>query len=194
MILANDKIRIIPKEPCHATYIYRWYHAGGYEDFFGNMPSMNVQDSISFNPDGLNFMIVNFSNPQEVVGMFSLTNIEERHRNLHFGILIDKKYHGLKIAKDSSKLMIYYIMNCMNMFKVIARIDSENSVSKKLTESFGFELEGVLKQEIYHNGEFRDILRYRITKGVFNKKYKEEIESSEKVASEENKVVIPIRK
>lgn len=183
MRLSTKRILIVPKESCHSAQIYKWFHSGDYESFFGNMPEITATMAMNFNSDGLNFMIVNSLNPDEVFGMLSMNQIEERHRNLHFGLLIDKKFHGMKLSKESMKLMIYYIMNCMNFFKVIGRVDPENEISKKLTESFGFELEGVLKQEEYRNGEFHDVLRYRMTKGSFNKRYKAEIESSEKELS-----------
>ncbi len=176
MRLSTDKIRLIPKDDCHSPHVYRWYHSGDYEGFFGNMPMMTVNDAIKFNEHGQTFIITNVANPDEIFGLIALTHIEDRHRNLHIGMLVDKEYQGKKISKEALKLAIYYVMNAFNMFKVIARVNVENQLSKKLCEDLGFELEGILKQEIYHNGEFHDVARYRITKGIFNKRFKSSIE------------------
>lgn len=176
MRLLTDKIRLIPKETCHAPQIYRWFHGLEYEHFFGNMPVMTVNDAMNFNSSGETFMVTDPKNPDEIFGMVTICNIEDRHRNAHIGLLIDKKYQGKKLAKEALKLSLYYTMNSLNLFKIIARVTVDNQVSKKLCDDIGFELEGILKQEVYQNGEFNDVARYRITKGIFNKRFKAAIE------------------
>lgn len=174
MKMYDDKIRILPYEPeAHWAFIYHWYHSGDYNDFFGNIPMMNSNNAASFNKDGA-FIIVDVKDVKKVIGLFTISKIEDRHRNCHFGVLIDKKFQGNDIARKASVMMLYYIMNQMNMFKIIALVNDSNEVSKHITESFGFEKEGFFKQDVYFSGEFHDIIRYKITKGMFNKRYKSE--------------------
>jgi len=177
MRLYNDTIRIVPMEQSHWANIYRWYHSGEYEDFFGNMPAMTTVDAAQFNQEGHNFMIVSKENENEVLGMICLTHLDDRNRNLYFHIMLDKQVQGKKIAKEAGTIILYYALNCMNYFKIKARISAESMITKQFTESYGFEKEGVLKQEIYHNGEFHDVLVYRLTKGPFNKVHKQKLEA-----------------
>lgn len=179
MRLHNNKVRLIGLEPAHWVHIYGWSNSGEYNYFFGNLPPLTSELASKFNSRGVNLLIVNPKNIDEVYGLVSISNIQERNRNVHYNILIDKKCQGQDIAKEASKLAIYYIMNCLNMYKVIAEVNEDNDVSKTLTESFGFEFEAKLKQEVYIDGEFKDVIRYRLTKGPFNKSYKSVVELGE---------------
>lgn len=175
MKMHNDTVRIIPYEPeTHWAFIYGWFHSCEYHEFFGNMPLMSGKDAMNFNHGGETFMIVDAKDINKIMGVFAVTNIRDRHRNCHLNVLVDKKFQGNDVARTAGALMINYIMNQMNIFKIIARVHANNAVSKHIVESFGFEQEGYLKQEFYFGGEFKDIIRYKITKGMFNKKKKSE--------------------
>jgi len=183
MRLYNDKVRIIPAEDSHWPRIYSWQHSGDYDSFFGNMPMLDSRTSGQFLRDNLCFMILDPKDVNKIMGMFVINRIEERHRNAHFGVLIDKAFQGQKIARPSIIMMIDYILNMMNFYKVIARVNEGNDVSAYLTETIGFKKEAELEDEIYYNGEFKNVIRYYITKGKFNKLYKKK---SEKVKNTEN--------
>jgi len=173
MRLSNENVLIIPFEQCHITTIYKWYHSGKYEKFFGNIPLMTLTDAGSVKNI---FMIVNPVEPNQIYGMFALSNIKERHRNLELHAMICEEFQNKGYLKDATKYIIYYILNCMNMYKVVALIEESNEYAEKAARYFGFEQEGLLKHEIYFNGEFKNIKRFYLTKGVFNKKFKKELE------------------
>ncbi len=173
MKMFNDKVRIIPYEAeTHWAYIYQWYHSGKYDHFFGNMPSMDANAASTFNKGGVNYIIIDVNDVSKIVGMASINMIEERHRNCHLGTLIDESYQGKKIGTEATIMIVNRILNYDNMFKVIARVDPKNLGSQKVTAAVGFEQESILKQDVYYDGEFHDVIRMKITKGMFNKKYK----------------------
>ena len=168
-----EKIRIIPFEASHWQYVYTWANSSDYDYFFGNSGLYDIERCQGFNSKGINFLIVDSSDYSKVLGMISFSSIDDKSRNFRFNILIDKKHRKQGVAKKSSELALFYMFNNENFYKAIALICDGNEESMKLAESFGFEQESLLKQEIYLDGEFKDVYRYRMFKGAFNKRYKE---------------------
>lgn len=183
MKLLTKKIRLIPFEQSHWPYIYAWANTGDYDYFFGNVGPLTMDHCTQFNQNGVNLMIVNSANVQDILGVISLSNIDDRSRKFHYNVLVDKRCRRSGIAREASKLALYYGFNNLNFYKAVAFVVEENLQSKALTESFGFENEAVLKHEIYYDGDFKDVLRYRMLKGPFNKLYKAEVEELTKVVN-----------
>ncbi len=181
MRLSNERVMILPFEPSiHGPVIYRWFYSGDYGTLFDNLPLLTMQDCLMLKDV---FVIVNPKQPDQVYGIFALRNKDERNRNLQLHTMIDKQYQAQGIVKEAAKFMIYYVMNCMNYYKVIALIREGNLAPEKAAKSFGCELEGILKHQIYVDGEFHDMKSYYITKGMFNKRYKQALEAEVKGAT-----------
>lgn len=180
MRLSNERVKILPYEPnIHAPMVYRWYHSGDYLMLFENLPLFTITDCMNMKNT---FVIVNPNNLQEVYGIFALRCLDERNRNLQLHTMIVKEYQNKGIVKDAGKFIMYYIMNCMNYYKVIALIREDNMASEKVAKEFGFELEGILKHLLYVDGEFHNMKSYFMTKGMFNKRYKQALEAEVKGA------------
>lgn len=183
MRLYNEKVRLIPFEEHHWPYVYAWQHSGDYDFFFGNVDMFDAKKAANIDAVGKVFIIVNPANVTEIMGVAAITKIQDRHRNAMYSILIDKKYQGKSLYKDVSIFAIGYALNMINLYKITASVDTENEVSKHITESFGFTKEAELFHEVYYNGEFKNVIRYYITKSAFNKKYKVKEDKSEKVSA-----------
>lgn len=177
MKLYNDKIRIIPFEHDHWPVVYSWAGSGCYDYFFGNSGPYTGSMCAEFNKSGINFIIVNSKNIQEVFGMISVSQIDDRSRNFHYNILVDKNHRRKGYAKEASELALFHMFNNLNYYKAIALVGDGNPESKALTEGFGFDHEAILKQEVYLDGEFKDVERFRMLKGTFNKLYKQKLEA-----------------
>jgi len=175
MRLSNDKVKIIPYEPqLHAPLLYRWYHSGKYGMLFDNLPLFSIHDCMALKEC---YAIVNPATPTEVFGIALLHNKDERNRRCEVHTMIAEEHQKKGVVQEAGKFLIYHIMNCMNFYKVIAIIREENLAAEKAAKSFGWELEGVLKHHIYIDGEFHNMKQYYMTKGMFNKRYKQAIEA-----------------
>lgn len=182
MIPQTQYLKIIPFEPSiHSPLIYKWYHSGEYEDFFGNISELTIDTINQMQP--FFYMVVNPQDINEIYGLCSMTSIEERNRNLYLGIMVDKQYQGKSMFREVLKLMIYFIMNSMNMYKVIGRIRQSSSKWIERIKEFGFIEEGTLRKHVYSHGEFHDMVIVSMLKGEFNKRYKQEIERPIEVQS-----------
>ncbi len=170
MRLSNNKVMLIPYEPqFHAGHVYRWNHSGDYEMFFGNSEPF----TLSMSRDVRNaFVIVNTEVPDEVYGIIVLSEIKERHRNLHIHGMIDKAHQRNGLFYGAFVLMCNYVMNSMNFYKIIGTPRADNEASIGLLEKVGFKQDGTFENEVYADGEFHDVKRYSVTKGAFNKLHK----------------------
>jgi RimJ/RimL family protein N-acetyltransferase len=170
MRLSNDKVMIVPFEPqLHAPLLYRCCHSGKYD-----LPLLSITECMNLKEA---FAIVNPTNPSEVYGVVVLRNKDEISRRCEVHVFIIEEYQKNGIIQEAGKFMIYYIMNCMNYYKVIMQAREDNTAADTAIKNFGCELEGVLKHHLYSNGEFHNLKQYYMTKGMFNKRYKQVVEA-----------------
>lgn len=82
------------------------------------------------------------------------------------GIMIgDKEYWGKGYGTDAMKVLMDFIFNKMNIRKIRLSTFSFNMRARKSYEKCGFEVEGILKDEIFKDGKYYD----EIIMSVFNK-------------------------
>lgn len=173
--MSNAAVAILPYEPqIHAPLVYKWAHSGKYGMLFDNLPMITIGDCMKLREA---YAVVNPANYQEVFGVAVLHNKDDRNRRVEIHGMIDEAYQSKGIAKEALKYIVYYVMNNMNFYKVIALVRDGNIAADKMVRDFGFVLEAPLKQHIYVDGEFHDMRQYYMTKGMFNKRYKQLIES-----------------
>ena len=100
------------------------------------------------------------------VGTVGLSHIDCRNQRAELGILIDENWQKKGIGRETLNLLIEFAWNEMNLRKIKALALEENEAAIKLYKSCGFVEEGVLKEEVYKNGEFKDVLVMALLKGV----------------------------
>ncbi len=82
------------------------------------------------------------------------------------GIMIgDKEYWGKGYGTDAMKVLMKFIFQNMNIHKIRLSTFSFNLRAKKCYEKCGFEVEGILKDEIFKDGRYYD----EIIMSAFNK-------------------------
>lgn len=86
----------------------------------------------------------------------------------------DKNYWGKGVATEATKLLLQYAFEEVNLNKVSGQIILDNIGSWKVAEKVGFKFEGVLEQEFYVDGKYKDTKRYSYTRDMWfkNKKKK----------------------
>lgn len=100
------------------------------------------------------------------VGTVGLDHIDYRNQRAELGILIDKNWQKKGIGRETLNLLIEFAWNEMNLRKIKALVLAENAAAVKLYKSCGFVEEGVLKEEVYKNGEFKNVIVMALHKGV----------------------------
>lgn len=99
------------------------------------------------------------------IGYIQLKEINWINRNCYFGIIIgDKDSQGKGYGKEALKLVIDYAFNILNLLKVTLEVIEINERAINLYKSFGFVIEGKLKNHFFWNNEYHDVLIMSIFK------------------------------
>ena len=99
------------------------------------------------------------------IGNVYLTGINYVNRTAESHILIgDKDYWGQGYAKEALLEILDYGFNERGLNRVEAHINADNSASLRMHEKCGYKRDGVLRQAIYKNGRYKDVVVMSILK------------------------------
>ena len=99
------------------------------------------------------------------IGSIGFNHINWVSRNANIFLTIgEPEYWGKGIAGEASRLMINYGFTELNFHKIFASVFTPNSRSLRAAEKLGFEEEGVLKEEMYVDGQYHNIHKFALFK------------------------------
>ncbi|MBS4535688.1 GNAT family N-acetyltransferase [Clostridium sp. D2Q-14] len=129
-----------------------------YEDF-------DRYKKISSNtPDKYSFVIETIHESQ-LIGECRIIDINWLSRIARIGICIgNKSFHGKGYGTDTLNLLCTFIFDNMNMNKISLKVLSSNSNAINCYLKYGFIEEGYLKNEVFRDGEYLDIIIMSIFK------------------------------
>ncbi|QSX05277.1 GNAT family N-acetyltransferase [Sedimentibacter sp. zth1] len=104
----------------------------------------------------------------ESAGLIGLLNIDDKNRKAEYYICLGiNQFRGKGIARVASDLLIKESYEIFNLNKIYLYTEVENVRAQHLFEKIGFIKEGLLKNDLIHNG--RKIDRY--VYGLFVEEY-----------------------
>ncbi|MBR7552586.1 GNAT family N-acetyltransferase [Allobacillus sp. GCM10007491] len=92
----------------------------------------------------------------ERIGYVGLFDIETRHRNAEFGIMIAPEHQGKGYAADATRLTVEYGFNKVNLRKLYLYVDEVNEKAVHIYKKLGFQVDGTLREHYFVNGEYHD--------------------------------------
>ncbi|EFV14827.1 spermidine N1-acetyltransferase [Segniliparus rugosus] len=95
-------------------------------------------------------------------GVVELMEIDYIHRNCEFAIAIVPEFQGQGIAYEATRAGIRHAFDILNLHKVYLLVDVENVKAVHVYEKVGFVAEGVLREEFFASGGYRDAVRMAI--------------------------------
>ena len=99
------------------------------------------------------------------IGSIGFSRINWVNRKAHiFAKIGEPEYWGKGIAGEASKLLINYGFTELNLHKIYSGVFAPNKRSLRAAEKLGFEKEGVLKEEIYVDGQYHDVHKFALFK------------------------------
>jgi RimJ/RimL family protein N-acetyltransferase len=105
----------------------------------------------------------------ECIGYVNLVNIDMRNRNGEWGMILDDKWRGQGFGREALTLLFNYAFDELGLWKVYGRCLAANEMSKALFVRMGFQQEGVMRQHVYKNGEWQDVLFWGLFKPDFER-------------------------
>ena len=93
------------------------------------------------------------------IGSVYLRNIDRQHHKAEYGIFIgEEDALGKGYGTGAAKLMLAYAFEELKLHKVMLRLLAGNERAKRSYEKAGFVQEAYLKDEVFLDGAFRDVI------------------------------------
>lgn len=102
-------------------------------------------------------LMVCFKETEESIGTLNFSNIDFKNQKAEFGILIAKKFWGKGYATEAAQRSLEYGFQEMNLNKIYLKVFNDNQSAINLYKKLGFNEEGLLKEDIYKDGEFKNV-------------------------------------
>ena len=101
----------------------------------------------------------------EPIGNMGLFNFEHKARRAEVGIMIgSKNYWNKGYGTEAITLMLKHCFDTLNLNRVMLQVYKNNPRAIRCYEKSGFQHEGALRQAIYQNGMYHDLLNMGILK------------------------------
>jgi RimJ/RimL family protein N-acetyltransferase len=173
-MLRGKSVGLRPMEPDDAWLLYRWFNdqkvledMGAHHDLFCISMDEERQtvDRMLRDLDAFHCVIVPL-NADQPIGMVSLARIDERNASAELRLLIGEVAEwGKGYCRDATRVMVDYGFRTRNLHRVELRVTSYNERAKACYEACGFRVDGVLRHDHFHKGQWRDSLLMTILNG-----------------------------
>lgn len=100
------------------------------------------------------------------VGSVYLRDIDKDHNKAEYGIFIgEKDALGKGYGTQAAKMMIEYAFREKGLHKLMLRVLAENKQARRSYEKAGFVEEGYLKEEVFLEGRYKDVVYMAVING-----------------------------
>ncbi|MEI3606606.1 GNAT family protein [Pseudogracilibacillus sp. SE30717A] len=124
-------------------------------------------NNASGNPNRKDFFVC-VKETHEPIGFGGLLNIDYKNSKAESYMGIgEEKFHGKGYGYDIRKLILNYAFNELSLNKVYSYVWEKNAPMLNLNKKVGFQVEGLLREDILSHGELRNRYIMSILKSEF---------------------------
>lgn len=99
------------------------------------------------------------------VGLMAYLDLDrEQHKAEMRKMIGERRFRGRGLAKEATKLWIEYGLTTLRLKKIYLNTLNTNIRNIRLNEELGFRVEGIMRNEIYFDEAFHDVLRMGLWK------------------------------
>lgn len=114
--------------------------------------------------------MIEHKDSRETIGIISLINIDYKNRSAECIIDIGSKdMWGKGIGREAMSLILEFAFNELNLHRVYLQVFSFNERAVNLYKKIGFSHAGLLREALYRNGEWHDIIIMDLLKSEYQK-------------------------
>jgi len=107
------------------------------------------------------------------IGTVSLINIDYRNKNCEFSrFFIDKKAKISNAGSQVEKLILDYSFLHLNLHKLWCKVIEDNKKAVTFYQRYGFKKDGILRQELFKNGEYKNVIIMSILQEEYLNKFR----------------------
>jgi RimJ/RimL family protein N-acetyltransferase len=126
-----------------------------------------VNDAI-FDQDNFRLMVC-LKEDSRPIGIVSLTGIDWINRSASVGCIIaDPSLRGKGYGMEATLLLLKFGFHERNLHRISASFLEDNISSRKVLKKCGFREEGLLKEAVYKNGRFHNLVSLAILDNEFS--------------------------
>ncbi|MDR0964342.1 MAG: UDP-4-amino-4,6-dideoxy-N-acetyl-beta-L-altrosamine N-acetyltransferase [Clostridium sp.] len=104
-------------------------------------------------------MLVCMRENDQPVGCVYLSDIDHKHHKAEYGIYLgEPSVRGKGIGTLAAKLLLQYGFEQLALHKIYLRVLADNEAAIRSYEKAGFVQEGYLKEEVFVDGLYRDLI------------------------------------
>ena len=101
---------------------------------------------------------------EQVYGTAAISRIDWKNRRCSIDIKLIQEFQGKGYGNETITLLIKYIFEELNMYRIFVNILECNTRSIELFEKMGFIKEGIQRKAIYKNGQYNNLIMYSLLK------------------------------
>tara|TARA_A100001011_G_C14245357_1_gene815274 strand:+ start:516 stop:1082 length:567 start_codon:yes stop_codon:yes gene_type:complete len=172
--LKSETLNFVPMNENYLEDYYKWIND---REIIKNLETshfpktkkqlLHYMDSINESKDFVFFAVIE-KNTNKYIGNAKLGPIDWINRTADYGRMIGAKdMQGKGYGTEMAKMLLYYAFMILNLNKVTAGTVENNLSSIKSNEKIGLEKEGVLKQQLYREGQYKDVIKMGITRAKY---------------------------
>ncbi|MDD2228142.1 MAG: GNAT family protein [Candidatus Cloacimonetes bacterium] len=131
--------------------------------------------------DGYNiYLAICLREDGKMIGFTSINNIDCRNLKAEWGgtIIGEKDFWGKGYATEAAKLMLDYLFEQYPMHKCYGYCLEDHKITEKMLLSLGFTLDGLVRDDVYKDGEFKSKLLFSILKEEYVTRYSKDNKQS----------------
>lgn len=168
-VIQGEKLVLVPAQLTDEANLLNWRN---HEQVFNHLFGNERYDAYTFhelyktdlnNPYNRQFIIKDKSLDEEI-GTIFLRHIHPINQKAEIGYYLNPDFIGKGYGTEAIRLMVNYGFETLKLHKIYMQAFKNNKASIRCCEKIGFVQEGVHKDEIWKNGEFRDVVTMALSK------------------------------
>lgn len=117
------------------------------------------------------YLAIEENTTKKFIGYTAARNINYIHSNAEVGTIFNIDGRGKGYFKEVQLVFYNYLFNQINLHKLHSFALVDNEIAIKVDKKIGFEEEGYMKQHIFQDGVYKDVIILSFFKKTFNRLY-----------------------
>lgn len=115
------------------------------------------------------YLAICLKEDKRMIGITSINNIDLRNQKAEWGgtTIGDKTLWGKGYAGEAAKLMLSFLFEQYPIHKCYGYCLEEHTVTQKLFKSVGMSLDGIIRDDVFKNGEFKSKMLFSILRSEY---------------------------
>lgn len=163
-ILVGEKVILRPITLEDTPLIVKWRNTGSVrknfifrETFTEEMHNRWMRTKVA-SGEVVQYIIIDKSEGKPV-GSVYYRDVDAKNSSAEYGIFIgEESARGKGLGSETAKLFVKFGFDCLKLHRISLRLLSGNAQAEKSYENAGFAREGVFRDMVYLDGQYRDVI------------------------------------